>query len=206
MTDQLLLDAPAAGFDLPATLTPSKISKFVSCPLAFRFSYLERLPEPASPQQVRGTLLHRTLQLLFSEGPAGSRTRARALQALEAAWGELADGPEVEDLHLDERGEATFVKESAELVERYFALEDPTTVHPVGLELDLRARLGDVELRGIIDRLDRLPDGDLVVVDYKTGRAPAPSSPGLASAGCTSTPSSASRSSGGGRARCGSST
>jgi putative RecB family exonuclease len=27
-------------------------------------------------------------------------------------------------------------------------------------------------LRGIIDRLDRLPDGSFVVTDYKTGRAP----------------------------------
>ena len=31
---------------LPTTLTPSKVGKFVSCPLAFRYSYIERIPEP----------------------------------------------------------------------------------------------------------------------------------------------------------------
>ena len=38
----------------------------------------------------------------------------------------------------------------------------------------LEARVGDLRLRGIIDRLDRTPDGELVVIDYKTGRAPSP--------------------------------
>ncbi|MCU1490433.1 MAG: hypothetical protein JWM85_1838 [Acidimicrobiaceae bacterium] len=164
--------AAEPALSLPSTLTPSKIAKFISCPLAFRYSYLERLPEPASPQQVRGTLLHRALQLLYSDGPADARTRDRAEDALDAAWSELASTDEVSELGMDERGEAAFVREASGLLERYFALEDPSSVHPVGLELDLRARLGDIELRGIIDRLDRLEDGSLVVIDYKTGRAP----------------------------------
>ena len=58
------------------------------------------------------------------------------------------------------------------LVANYFLLEDPDEVTPVGIELTLDAPLGDVRLRGILDRLDRRPDGELVVVDYKTGRAP----------------------------------
>ena len=57
-------------------------------------------------------------------------------------------------------------------MQRYFDLEDPNEVTAIGLELSLTARLGDVPLRGIIDRLDLLPGGDLAVVDYKTGRAP----------------------------------
>ena len=46
---------------LPSTLTPSKLGKFVSCPLAFRYSYIEHLPEPSSIYQIRGTLLHKAL-------------------------------------------------------------------------------------------------------------------------------------------------
>jgi hypothetical protein len=59
-------------------------------------------------------------------------------------------------------------------VANYFQLEDPDEITPVGIELTLEARVGDMRLRGIIDRLDLTPDGDLVVVDYKTGRAPSP--------------------------------
>ena len=32
------------GVSLPPSLSPSSISKFKECPLAFRFSYLDRLP------------------------------------------------------------------------------------------------------------------------------------------------------------------
>ena len=44
----------------------------------------------------------------------------------------------------------------------------------MGVELTLEARVGAMRLRGIIDRLDLTPDGELVVIDYKTGRAPSP--------------------------------
>ena len=61
--------------------------------------------------------------------------------------------------------------EAKRLVANEFALEDPRSVVPVGLELRLEAEIGGLRLRGIIDRLE-LVDGELVVTDYKTGRAP----------------------------------
>jgi putative RecB family exonuclease len=44
----------------------------------------------------------------------------------------------------------------------------------VGVELGVEAELAHLRLRGIIDRLDVTDDGELVVVDYKSGRAPGP--------------------------------
>ena len=58
------------------------------------------------------------------------------------------------------------------MMERYFTLEDPRRVEPVGLELMLSSEIGGVMVRGIIDRLELDTDGALVVTDYKTGRAP----------------------------------
>jgi len=62
----------------PRTLSPSKVSSFTSCPLAFRFSQIERLPEPPSPPAVKGTLVHAALERLFWHHPAGARTPAAA--------------------------------------------------------------------------------------------------------------------------------
>jgi RecB family exonuclease len=40
----------------------------------------------------------------------------------------------------------------------------------IGQEQDIRLELGGLELRGKIDRLDRLEDGSTLLIDYKTGR------------------------------------
>ncbi len=160
---------------LPSTLTPSKISTFTSCPLAFRFSVLERLPEPPSLPAVRGTIVHRALELLFLHGAEGERDRATAQAWLEEAFAELSQaGGDVAALELraDERQE--LLGQAGRLLDHYYEIEDPNVVRPAGIELDIELEMDGLKLRGIIDRLDVLPGGGFAVVDYKTGRAPRP--------------------------------
>ena len=156
---------------LPVSLTPSKVASFKDCALAFRFSAIDRLPEPPSAAATKGTLVHHALELLFCEEPA-RRTPDTAMSCLARARREMASHPEFVGLGLDTEAESRFVEEAEALIGRYFELEDPTAVHPIGLELRLEATLGSLTLRGVIDRLERDPDGGLVVTDYKTGRVP----------------------------------
>jgi len=156
---------------LPISLTPSKVASFKDCALAFRFSAIDRLPEPPSPWATKGTLVHRALELLFCEPPP-RRTLATALSCLAAARREMASDPDFLGLNLDAAAEGIFAEEADTLVRRYFELEDPTQVHPIGLELRLEVTLGSLTLRGVIDRLDLDADGGLVVTDYKTGKVP----------------------------------
>jgi putative RecB family exonuclease len=158
---------------LPRTLSPSKVSSFKECALAFRFSAIDRLPEPPSIPAVKGTTVHRALELLFV-GDVADRTPERARACLDEALSEMADDPEYQGLGLDDSGAVDFAADAARMVERYFTLEDPTRIRPIGLELMLTADLGPVTVRGIIDRLELDEDGELLVTDYKTGRAPAP--------------------------------
>jgi putative RecB family exonuclease len=148
------------------------VSSFTSCPLAFRFSQIERLPEPPSPPAVKGTLVHAALERLFWHHPAGARTPAAAALEVERAWEALRDDEEVVGLGLDRDAADAFVEDARRLVANYFRLEDPNDARAVGVELGVETDLDGLRLRGIIDRLDVLPDGRLIVVDYKTGRAP----------------------------------
>jgi len=156
---------------LPVSLTPSKVASFKDCALAFRFSAIDRLPEPPSPWATKGTLVHRALELLFCEEPP-RRTLATALSCLATARNEMASDADYVGLNLDAEAESLFAVESEALVRRYFELEDPTRVHSIGLELRLEVALGSLTLRGVIDRLDLDADGGLVVTDYKTGKVP----------------------------------
>jgi putative RecB family exonuclease len=156
---------------LPTSLSPSKVSSFRDCALAFRFSAIDRLPEPPSAPAAKGTLVHRALELLLGLEPA-ERTIEAALALLPQAEADVLDGEEYGELGLTAEARVAFVGEAAGLVHKYFQLEDPRTIRPEGLEMMLEAEVGGVRLRGIIDRLERDADGRLVVTDYKTGRVP----------------------------------
>ncbi|HET9059665.1 MAG TPA: PD-(D/E)XK nuclease family protein [Acidimicrobiales bacterium] len=170
---------------LPVSLTPSKVSSFKECALAFRLSAIDHLPEPPTLPAFKGTVVHRALELLIWEEPPGRRSRRTAMGMLDRALEELLGGEEGLALGLDEAAREDLREETTALVDNYFVLEDPDDVRAIGTELRLEVELGatagtesahggaaPVRLRGIIDRLELGPDGELIVTDYKTGKAP----------------------------------
>ena len=157
----------------PTSLSPSRVESFLSCPLAFRFSSIEKLPDLPSVASTRGSLVHRALELLFLH-PAAERTPAALDDAVDAAIDEYRTDRDFTLLDLTPVETAKFDEECRTLAANYLEMEDPTTVREIGLELRLEAAVGDLTLRGIIDRLELNEDGELVVTDYKTGRAPSP--------------------------------
>jgi putative RecB family exonuclease len=65
------------GVDVIGSLSPSRAGDFMACPLLFRYRTVDRLPEPSSPDAVRGTVVHKVLEDLF-DLPSADRTPARA--------------------------------------------------------------------------------------------------------------------------------
>ncbi len=160
------------AFAVPSSLSPSKVSTFKDCALAFRFTAIDRLAEAPSAPAVKGTFVHRALQGLFWSHNRGNRSPEAAHAELAAVWLARHDDPEYAGLGLEESAEDAFRADCEALVDRYFTIEDPDAVDAVGMELSLEVDFEGVRLRGIIDRLDVTPEGEFVVVDYKTGRAP----------------------------------
>ena len=158
------------AYQAPTSLSPSRVEQFTSCPLAFRFASIEKLPEAPGIHTTRGSLVHRALELAYSR-PAAERTAELFRGALDEARAEFREHPDFTGLGLTSEEIDEFDADCRRLVDTYLRMEDPRTVHPIGLELRLSAAVGPLELRGIIDRLE-LRDGELVVTDYKTGRAP----------------------------------
>ncbi|WP_432498006.1 RecB family exonuclease [Kineococcus auxinigenes] len=174
-------DAPAAGEPSPAPpargLSPSRAADFLRCPLLYRFRTIDRLEEAPSPAAVRGTLVHAVLEQLF-DLPAAERTPEAACALLEPQWEALRErDARVRSLFADDEAGrsalATWLRSGRALLRRWFELEDPTRLEPAEREAWVQVALeGGPLLRGVVDRLDVAPSGELRVVDYKTGRAP----------------------------------
>ena len=164
------MDAETA-YPVPTSLSPSRVEAFTSCPLSFRFSAIEKLPELPNVHAVRGSLVHRALELAMC-APDEQRTAAFVHACLDRAIEEFRTDDELVGLQLSDDETTSLHGECRALVDNYLRMEDPTRIRAIGIELRLEASAGPLQLRGIIDRLELDARGGLVVTDYKTGRAP----------------------------------
>ncbi|MFJ8767345.1 RecB family exonuclease [Streptomyces clavifer] len=150
----------------------------MQCPLLYRFRVIDRLPQKPSEAATRGTLVHAVLERLF-DAPAEERTAPRARALVPGQWDRLLESkPELAELFSGEgAGErlAGWLDQAEQLVEKWFSLEDPTRLEPAERELFVETELDSgLRLRGVIDRIDVAPTGEVRIVDYKTGKAPRP--------------------------------
>jgi putative RecB family exonuclease len=175
--------APAArvatrvdGVDVLGAISPSRAADFMTCPLLYRFRTVDRLPEPSSVDAVRGTLVHKVLEDLFSL-PAAERTAASAREMLVPTWEAFVEAqPQVLEMFgASQTGLLEWLRSAWEVLDRYFELEDPTRLEPAEREVYVETLLDSkLLLRGYVDRLDVAPDGAIRVVDYKSSASPHP--------------------------------
>jgi putative RecB family exonuclease len=157
------------------SLSPSRAADFKTCPLLYRFRCIDRLPETPSRAATRGTMVHAVLESLF-DLPSAERTLDSARQMLPSAWARVREeAPEVDTLFSEDTDGSDFaawMESAAELLGNYFRLEDPSRLEPESREQRVEIVIDGLQLRGIVDRVDVSPAGDLRIVDYKTGASP----------------------------------
>jgi putative RecB family exonuclease len=170
IADQALFEVEGSAVAMPRHLSPSSASLFDQCPKRWRLRYIDRIPEPPGIAALVGTFAHRVLEVLLGE-PAARRTVDRARQIAREAWPETERNPEFRSLELTEAQSRDFRWQGWRAIEGLWTVEDPATVEVAATERQVRAEIGGVPFLGVVDRLDRCPDG-LVVTDYKSGSPP----------------------------------
>lgn len=165
----------------PTSLSPSRSSDFLQCPLLYRFRTIDQLPEEPSKAAIRGTLVHKVLENIF-ELPSGERTVSEAKKIFELELAALFQvRPKEFQVIVGEpnpvEDTSSFIDAALEsvtpLFDTYFAMEDPNRLEPFAREMALSVELADdFSIRGFIDRVDKSPQGAIRVVDYKTGKSP----------------------------------
>jgi putative RecB family exonuclease len=155
----------------PAYLSPSSISTFKQCPLKFKFSRIDKLPEPPTEATLRGNFVHDVLENLYMAEPE-RRSLELAKQISRLLWDQ--EWAEKVKEHISSPADLqNFRWSSWWCVEKLWDLEDPSSVTPSGLEYEVQVEVSGVPLRGFIDRFSANQQG-LTVSDYKTGKTPNP--------------------------------
>ncbi len=153
-------------------LSPSRASDFKQCPLLYRLRAIDRLPEPVSPAQLRGSVVHTALEELYVL-PAAQRGHDTALTLIDPALDRVIAEGAGSGLELAPGLRAELLRDSRRLLSGYYRLEDPTRFDPQSCEQRVEVELEDgTPLRGFVDRIDIAATGEMRVVDYKTGKSP----------------------------------
>ncbi|MCW2594321.1 MAG: nuclease superfamily protein [Jatrophihabitans sp.] len=142
--------------------TPSRLAAF-DCPRRYRFTYLDR-PAPARGAPWAHNTVGATAHLALHRWwllPRSQRTPDEGASLVERNW--QANG------FRDDAQSAQACVTTAAWVRQYLADHVDPADEPVGVERTVAMRTERLAVSGRVDRVDDR-DGELVVVDYKTGR------------------------------------
>lgn len=154
----------------PKRIAVTDLDRLKADPFAFYAKAILRLrrEEPVDAEHHaawKGTAVHEVLEAWFKEdgcNPAKLGARARAMIADEAIH------PMLRALW------SPRLMEAVDWIAAESIKDRESDRSPVVAEEFGEAEVAGVTLFGKVDRIDRLPDGKLAIVDYKTGQAPRP--------------------------------
>ena len=157
------VQATFAGMPTPLyTGSPSRLLAWLDCPRRYRMQYLDRPRPEARLQRAHtsvGIATHNVLRD-FWDLPPHDRTPAGVAELVRTSWIDVG--------FRDPEQSAAWRVRVRDAITDYLRATDRDR-QPVGLERSVSLKTDEVALSGRVDRLDDR-DGELVVVDYKTGR------------------------------------
>ena len=143
-------------------LSASSLGCYADCPLRFKFEHLLGVPAPPRTRVSLGSAVHAAIESLSKDLLRGTaRDRGEAVAILEGCWDSSA--------YASKPHEVTDFRTAVRLLDTYLDWQAGHRNEIVGVEHQFSFRYDGRVVRGSIDRVERRPDGRLVVVDFKTG-------------------------------------
>ncbi|QQG42332.1 MAG: PD-(D/E)XK nuclease family protein [Candidatus Giovannonibacteria bacterium] len=150
----------------------SALATYQQCPQKFKFEVIDKIKAPKSPEALFGSSMHGALKFMFSRDPLfptldevlinfSENWKNAAAKASKSLASELAK-------IYDESGR--------KMLKEFFKSNPPWNFSVVDTESRFEVLLSDTQtqethiLAGIIDRIDKIGDGEYEIIDYKTNR------------------------------------
>jgi DNA helicase-2/ATP-dependent DNA helicase PcrA len=140
-------------------LSASDIDTYRACPLRYKFARVLKVPSEQTLHQRFGIAVHQVLERYHA---SEHTTVGQMMELFEGCWrrGGFGESDQERELHGKARAALVLYHQHLEAHE----------AEPVWFERGFSFKLGPHHLRGRVDRVDKLPDGNYEMIDYKTGR------------------------------------
>ena len=143
-------------------LSYSQISLYQSCPLCYKLQYIDGLEPKERGYFSFGTTMHACAEYFFKIKVPPPPSLDELLQFYEQNW--LSEGYESAE------EEANYKAYGREILAKFWEIHSSDFRMPIAVEHRFFIDIEDVKLTGKIDRVDKLDNGGLSIVDYKTDR------------------------------------
>lgn len=157
------LELPPAS-DLSTKLSASAVQTYETCPLQFKLEREWRIPGEVPAAMQYGAAMHRVLRAYYDSVRFQRPMQEDAL--IELLRADLVEA-EIQDRYQHELYEKQGVDQIREFLVACGRTPTPDVLHT---EEFFEVRFGETVVVGRIDRVDKLPDGQVVITDYKTGK------------------------------------
>src|ERR1035437_7918907 len=141
----------------------------MSCPYSFFLRYEGGLKTTMTHYLALGNAVHLTLEKMFGSGPRFYPVW-NVDEAIKFCLTEFNRMIEEDEIFVSYPQLKKAQADAAEMVARYYAQisRGEITSTPFGVETEFKLPIGNIEIVGKIDKIDKVAEG-LIVIDYKTG-------------------------------------
>jgi DNA helicase-2/ATP-dependent DNA helicase PcrA len=145
----------------------TQISYFTQCPLRYGLLFDYGFERTEQPQFFYGISVHRALERFFTRASNGDViSEENLLSSLETEW--ISRG------YKGEEQEKQFKNKARDILVDYLQNHSDTIDQIKYIEKEFTIVENDIRIVGKMDRVDKLPSGDLRVIDFKVGEAEEP--------------------------------
>lgn len=144
-------------------LSHSSMSMYLECPQKFKLKYLDKLPEAPKWFFSFGSSVHTALEFFYSIPAPPPPTLDQVLLHYRQNW--------KKEGYKDAEQERQYFADGEKILRDFYKLHIKTFKLPLFAEYKFEFQVEGVPLLGFVDRIDKLDNGNLAILDYKTGKA-----------------------------------